>query len=93
MSNLPLNLSIHSLRRLVRRMTASWNVIHKEWFVWCCRVQITHVPYGFIRQIRGEVVVFPSYPWIDLCVVAKEIGLPLIGLATQKSVKILETHT
>ena len=81
-----------SLRRLVRRVSAAGNQIDKERLGGRGRVQRVHILDGIVRQVDGEVVIFSANPRINLGVVLKQIGRPLVGLATHESVKIIEAH-
>ena len=59
------------LLRLVRRVRAAGNVVEEEWLVRSSRIQIAHVPDGFVRHVGDEVVVGLSDPREDLRVIAE----------------------
>src|SRR5271165_2247948 len=73
-------------------MGATGYIVEKERLVGRGCVQFAHVLDGVVRHIGGEVVIGLTDPWKDLGRIPKEIGRPLVGLASHKPIEILEAH-
>ena len=81
------------LRRLVRRMAAARHIIEEERLVGRGGVELPHVMDGVVREIGGEVVTGLADPRINRARVAVEIGRPLVGLAAEEAIKVLEAQS
>ena len=81
------------LRRLVRRVTSSGHVVDEERLVGRRGLERLHVLDGLIGHVRGEVVVGLVDPREDLVVISEQVGRPLVGLAAQEAVEIVEAHS
>src|SRR5208282_611353 len=73
-------------------MGATGHVVDKERLVGRGCVQIAYVLDGVVRYIGGEVVIGLTDPWKDLGRIPKEVGCPLVGLASHEPIEILEAH-
>ena len=81
------------LRRLVGRMAAARHVIEEERRVGRRSVEFAHMMDGVVGEIGGEVVAGLADPRLNRGRVAIEIGRPLVGLAAEEAVKILEPQS
>ena len=75
-------------------MRGAGRVLDEDRFVRLGLVHPRHIVDGVVRH-RGDQVPGTgrlALEWIDLCRVAEQIRLPLIGVAADKAVEVLEAH-
>src|SRR5208282_6383165 len=77
---------------MVRRVRAARHIVDKERLVWIHGLEALHVLDGVIGHCRGQVPAGVPYIRIDFRSVAEEVGLPLIGVAADESIEIVEAH-
>ena len=76
---------------LVRRMTGARSKPQKERLGLVRSACIIHEGDGFVGHVLGEVIALVGcFRWIDFVIVVHQIGVVLIGFATEKPVKAFE---
>ena len=80
------------LGRVVRRMHAARHVVEEERLVGLDLVHAVQIVDGVIRHAGDQVPAGLAFEGIDLRRVAEQVGLPLVGIATDEAVEILEAH-
>ena len=79
-------------RRMMRRMGCAGHVIDKERLVRRDLLELLHVLDGLVGHGRLQVPAGIALEGIDGRRVAKQVRLPLAGVAADKTVKIFESH-
>ena len=77
---------------MVRRVRAARHVVDEERLVGRQRVHAIHVVDGFVGHRRGQVPAGLALERVDLRRVAEEVRLPLVGVAADEAVEVLEAH-
>src|SRR6266852_8026818 len=77
---------------MMRRMGGARHVVDKERFVGRNLLELLYVLDGLVGHGRLQVPAGIALEGIDGRRVAKQVRLPLAGVATDKTVKILESH-
>ncbi|MCY1237613.1 hypothetical protein D9M72_503170 [compost metagenome] len=80
-------------RGVVRRMGAAGHVVDEERLVRRDLLQLLHVLYGIVGHCRGQVPLGLAFERVDGRGVAKQVRLPLAGVAADEAVEILEAHS
>lgn len=73
-------------------MGAARHVIEEERLIRRNDAELSHVADRLIRHVSREVVAGLSDPWKNLCVIAEQVGCPLVGLAAHEAIEVFETH-
>ena len=73
-------------------MRAAGDVIEEERLLRRCGIQPLQVTDRLIRHVGGKVVIRLPDRRIDLGMIAKKIGRPLVGFTAHEPIEILEAH-
>jgi hypothetical protein len=79
-------------RRMMRRMGGTRHVIDKEGLVGRNLLELLHVLDGLVGHGRLQVPAGIALEGIDCRRIAKQVRLPLAGIAADKAVEIIEAH-
>src|SRR5262249_47485192 len=79
-------------RRVMGRMRAARYVIHEEWLVGTDRTQAAYVFDGIIGHRRCQVPTGVCDVWVNRRSVPEQIRLPLVGIAADEAVEVVEAH-
>ena len=88
-SNLPFHLAIHSFGHVVRRVGGAGGEVDEERLVGRHRLLVLHPGDGLVRHVGHEVVV-RIVRQLDLGDAVVEEGRPLVGLAADEAVELVE---
>ena len=77
---------------VMRRMGAARHIVDEERLVGCGLVQAVEIVDGVIRHARRQVPAGLALEGEDLRGVAEQVGLPLVGVAADEAIEILEPH-
>ncbi len=80
------------LRRMVRGVNAAGREFHEERLRRVDLVQLADVADGVVGHRGGQVPAGLTLEGIDLRRVAEQVRLPLVGVAADEAVEILEAH-
>ena len=79
-------------RRVVRRMDGAGHVVDEEWLVLIDRGDAVHIFDRIVGHRRDQVPARVVVVRVDRRGVAEEIRLPLVGVAADEAVKVVEAH-
>ena len=77
----------------MRRVRGAGHVVDEEWLLRIQGIDPVHVFDGVVGHRRDQVPARLALKGIDLGGVAEEIGLPLVGVAADEAIEILEAHS
>ncbi len=73
-------------------MCTAGNVVEEKRLAGIDLVDTTHPINGVVCHRRGQVPARLTFERIDLCRVAEQVRLPLVRIATDETIEILEAH-
>src|SRR6516165_2699765 len=73
-------------------MGATRDVVYEERLIRRGGIEPLYVRDGLVRQVGGEVVAGLPDPGKNLRHVLEEVRGPLVGLASQEAIEVLEAH-
>jgi hypothetical protein len=78
---------------MVGRVDTARDVIDKEWLIWVDRVDSLHLLDRVIRLSRNQIPLGIADVGVDRAGIAEQVGLPLISIAADKAVEVIEAFS